>query len=151
MKISQLSASVVAAILAIPSSLATPIAEIDAPMQFVNISSSFVNNAIPGNGKFQPRSGNHYAHFCDNYNCGDAYTYVDNFGCGGKCYNGFFAHSVALGQDGSGNPKPTGSMFSSSDCSGSYQSVGILSGQLTSCTTKSGSGGWQSAYLYFNC
>ncbi|KAL2220482.1 hypothetical protein M432DRAFT_589788 [Thermoascus aurantiacus ATCC 26904] len=150
MKIFAAAASVLAfagALLASPS-LASPLPNPDEPIRYVNISDpSFLDSHTP----LAERSGYHYAHIAFDYNCGANYKFVENFGCGGTCYTGFQALSILLHQDGAGNPKPTGSMFSSSDCTGSYQSVGIASGQLDGCTNKQGGGYWQSAYLYFNC
>jgi hypothetical protein len=123
MQFPQFSATVVAAILALPSiALAAPIAVAE-PVNFVDLSANDTT--------IVPRSGSHYAHFCQDGNCGDTYKLVQNFGCGGTCYTGFSAHSIFLSQAGSSNPKPTASLYSSADCIGSYSSAGIWNGRTT--------------------
>lgn len=96
------------------------------------------------------RSGDHQAIIYTNYHCSGV-SLVDeyNFGCGGYCYNFQTGRSILLMQQGTGNPKPTASLFYSADCQGSYQSAGTWKDQVDGCTDASNE--WKSAYLYFDC
>ena len=123
-------------------------AEDESPIRYINISDSIVNET---DDPLTRRSGDHYAHFASDSSCGSTFVLVNSFGWGGTCYNGFSAQSVLLGQAGTGNPQPTGSMYTSNDCSGSPTPVGIASGHLTGCTPNKGSESWQSTYLYSSC
>jgi hypothetical protein len=56
--------------------------------------------------------------------------HVENFGCGGVCYGLASGYSISLQQQTFLNPKPTAHLFTSSDCSGGYNSAGIQGLQL---------------------
>ena len=119
------------------------------PIPFIDLSSRDFNSTT---NDLTRRGGDHSASFYSGNDCsGTDQNTISGFGCGGACYGGFSAVSVLLTQENSDNPKPTGSLYSSGDCSGSYQSVGIASGATSGCTNYAGTSNWQSAYLYFNC
>ena len=115
------------------------------PVQFIDISDTLTNGTT-----HERRGGEHYARFCEGSDCNGNFAYANNFGCGGFCWNGFSANSVLLWQYNYYAPKPTGSLYTSGDCTGSYQSVGIEPPNLTGCTN-SNIGTWHSAYLYWDC
>lgn len=76
---------------------------------------------------------------------------IENFKCGGVCYGLSYGYSILLRQETVGNPKPTASLFYSTDCKGGHTSAGIWKGYLSGCTKNPSTQGWRSAYLYFNC
>ncbi|KAK3937232.1 hypothetical protein QBC46DRAFT_411363 [Diplogelasinospora grovesii] len=98
------------------------------------------------------RSGNHYANvYSGSYCSGTDLGSTANFGCGGTChYASDNIYSIFLDQDGTGNPKPTASLFSGTNCDGTQvASAGILSGEHSGCTNLNIPA--RSYYLYFNC
>jgi hypothetical protein len=98
------------------------------------------------------RSGNHEANVYSGSFCsGTGLGSTVNFGCGGTCHQtGSDIYSILLNQDGTGNPKPTASLFSGSNCDGTQvASAGIFSGEHSGCTNLGSPA--RSYYLYFNC
>jgi hypothetical protein len=76
---------------------------------------------------------------------------VVNFGCGGICHQSDNPiYSILLKQDGTGNPKPTASLFAGTNCDGAVVAkAGIFSGEHSGCTDLKNPA--RSYYLYFNC
>ncbi|KAI9715755.1 MAG: hypothetical protein M1812_005753 [Candelaria pacifica] len=100
----------------------------------------------------EARSGAHSANIYTGLGCSGATVLnVDKFGCGGHCFTFGQGSSILLQQEGTKNPKPTASLYASDNCSGKYQSAGILGGEHSACTNAPGLQGWGSAYLYFDC
>ncbi|KFY04370.1 hypothetical protein V491_09376 [Pseudogymnoascus sp. VKM F-3775] len=96
------------------------------------------------------RSGDHYANVYGGQYCsGDVLAAVPEFGCGGQCHKITNGVSILLGQSGTGNPKPTASYFSDSNCQHQIGSAGIYAGEHTGCTNSGQF--FNSFYLYFNC
>lgn len=77
-----------------------------------------------------------------------------NFGCGGVCiFYQLPLYSAWLGQQFSGNPKPTANMYPNQACAGStHQKIGIWHGKTSGCSNPDNCcGSWSSFYAYFNC
>ncbi|KAK4226023.1 hypothetical protein QBC38DRAFT_500763 [Podospora fimiseda] len=73
-----------------------------------------------------------------------------NFGCGGSCHKvDGQIWSILLNQEGTGNPKPTASLFMGDNCSGQHVSAGIYKNQHSGCTNLNNPA--KSYYLYWNC
>ncbi|KAI3319001.1 hypothetical protein HD806DRAFT_510653 [Xylariaceae sp. AK1471] len=96
------------------------------------------------------RGGSHTATLFDSESCvGNTVGSFQDFGCGGTCHPVNNAHSILLNQATTGNPKPTASLFSDSNCQNQVGSAGIFSGQNAGCTNEGTA--VNSVFLFFNC
>lgn len=81
---------------------------------------------------------------------GDTVGAKANFGCQGECFStdgpGF---SILLTQGSTGNPKPTASLFSDSNCRQQIGSAGIFKKEHSGCTTFGKE--IRSYRVYYNC
>ena len=86
------------------------------------------------------------------FGCNAPIRSVENFGCSSGCItwidSGLWGWSGKLEQGDSGSPYPTAHLFTSIDCTGGYQKIGING--FSSCTSDN-RGGFRSFFAYYNC
>lgn len=70
-----------------------------------------------------------------------------DWGCWGECINIADARSINLHQQASGNPKPTGNMYTGSGCTGTNYHMGIWPNYLDGCTDAPNGVVWRSMRL----
>ena len=139
-----------------------------APSLPIVVEPESVTNAT---ANLETRNGNHYSTAWSGSGCtGQEIDYIDNFGCGGTCHNGYSnkIFSLFLRMDGKKNPKATASLFDGYNCNGNQiASAGIWKDNVEGCTDVSGANScklsfwftaefWASlnhklVYLYWNC
>lgn len=89
--------------------------------------------------------------YSGNFCSGQTLASTINFGCGGTCHKvNNEIWSILLNQEGTGNPKPTASLFSGTNCDGQQvASAGIYKNNYSGCTNLNNPA--RSYYLYWNC